>query len=109
MGAAPNAPSVFRQRNGPSAGGALRPPYGLCRKSTLDKARSLKSFHRDRLQLRWSYLFGASQASVTALSMMCRSTLWHLGQLKVRKSLPNALGSIAISFIGEPQAAQHGP
>jgi hypothetical protein len=55
------------------------------------------------------YFIGASQASVTALSMMCRSTLLHLGQLKVRKSLPNALGSIAISFIGELQAVQHGP
>jgi hypothetical protein len=41
--------------------------------------------------------------------MMCRSTLLHLGQLKVRKSWPNALGSIAVSFIGESQATQHGP
>jgi hypothetical protein len=55
------------------------------------------------------YFLGFSQASVTALSMMCRSTLLHLGQLKVRKSWPNALGSIAVNFIGEPQAVQHGP
>jgi hypothetical protein len=55
------------------------------------------------------YFIGCSQASVTALSMMCRSTLWHLGQLKVRKSWPNALGSIAVSFIGDSQAMQHGP
>jgi hypothetical protein len=54
-------------------------------------------------------LHRCSQASVTALSMMCRSTLLHLGQLKVRKSWPNALGSIAVSFIGELQAMQHGP
>jgi hypothetical protein len=46
------------------------------------------------------YFIGSSHASVTALSMMCRSTLLHLGQLKVRKSWPNAPGSIAISFIG---------
>ncbi len=55
------------------------------------------------------YFIGFSQASVTALSMMCRSILLHLGQLKVRKSWPNALGSIAVSFIGELQATQHGP
>jgi hypothetical protein len=55
------------------------------------------------------YFIGSSQASVTALSMRCRSTLLHLGQLKVRKSWPNALGSIAVSFIGELQAMQHGP
>jgi hypothetical protein len=55
------------------------------------------------------YFIGSSQASVTALSMRCRSTLLHLGQLKVRKSWPNALGSIALSFIGELQAMQHGP
>jgi hypothetical protein len=55
------------------------------------------------------YFIGASQASVTALSMMCRSILLHLGQPKVRKSWPNALGSIAVSFIGESQAMQHGP
>jgi hypothetical protein len=42
---------------------------------------------------RLPYFIGSSQASVTALSMMCRSTRLHLGQLKVRKSRPNALGS----------------
>jgi hypothetical protein len=50
--------------------------------------------------------FGFSQISVTALSMRCRSTLLHAGQVNVRKSWPAVLGSIAVSFIGEPQA-QH--
>jgi hypothetical protein len=75
----------------------------------LDKQRSRKWFQGDLSQLKRPYFFGASQASVTALSIMCRSTLLHPGQLKVRKSWPNALGSIAISFMGEPQAVQHGP
>jgi hypothetical protein len=52
---------------------------------------------------------GASQASVTALSIMWRSTLLHSGQVNVRKSWPVLLGSIAESFIGEPQAVHCGP
>jgi hypothetical protein len=60
-------------------------------------------------QLRRSYFFGASQASVTALSMICRSTLWHCGQANVRRSWPNALGSIAVNLMGEPQAVHCGP
>jgi hypothetical protein len=55
------------------------------------------------------YFLGASQASVTALSIMCRSSLLHCGQVKVRKSWPNALGSIAVNFIGESHAAHCGP
>jgi uncharacterized membrane protein YfcA len=53
--------------------------------------------------------FGSSQASVTAISMICRWTLAQRGQVKVRKSLPVSLGSIAVSFIGEPQAVHSGP
>jgi hypothetical protein len=53
--------------------------------------------------------FGRSHASVTALSMMCFWTLLHLGQENVRKSWPTLLGSIAESFIGEPQAVHCGP
>jgi hypothetical protein len=60
-------------------------------------------------QLRRSYFFGASQASVTALSMICRSTLWHCGQANVRRSWPNALGSIAVNLMEEPQAVHCGP
>jgi hypothetical protein len=40
---------------------------------------------------------------------MCRCTLWHCGQVKVRRSWPNALGSIAVNFIGESHAAHCGP
>lgn len=60
-------------------------------------------------QERTVYLFGADQASVTALSMMCRCARLHCGQLNVRKSWPPKLGSIAASFIGEPQAVHCGP
>jgi hypothetical protein len=55
------------------------------------------------------FFFGASQASVTALSIMCRSTLLHRGHPKVRKSRPNELGSIAVNFIGELQLVHCGP
>jgi hypothetical protein len=55
------------------------------------------------------YFFGATQASVTALSMMCRWTLLHNGQAKVRRSWPHMLGSIAVNLIGEPQAVHCGP
>jgi hypothetical protein len=48
--------------------------------------------------------FGASQASVTLASMICRCTLAQCGQVKVRKSRPISLGSMAESFIGDPQA-----
>jgi hypothetical protein len=48
--------------------------------------------------------FGASQASVTALSMICRCTLLHCWQWKVRRSWPVLLGSMAVSLMGEPQA-----
>jgi hypothetical protein len=53
--------------------------------------------------------FGASHASVTALSTMCRSTLLHSGHVNVRKSWPVLLGSMAESFIDEPQAVHCGP
>src|ERR1700730_419863 len=53
--------------------------------------------------------FGAIQASVTELSITCRCTLLHSGQVNVRKSWPNAPGSIAASFMGEPQAVHCGP
>jgi uncharacterized protein (DUF4415 family) len=53
--------------------------------------------------------FGSNQASVTAVSMMCRSTLLHCGHVKVRRSLPVQLGSIADNFMGEPQAVHCGP
>jgi hypothetical protein len=33
----------------------------------------------------------------------------HCGQAKVRKSWPDALGSIAVNLIGEPQAMHCGP
>jgi hypothetical protein len=56
-----------------------------------------------------AYFLGASQASVTALSIRCRCSLWHCGQVKVRRSWPSALGSIAVNFIGEPQAVHCGP
>jgi hypothetical protein len=52
---------------------------------------------------------GFNHASVTALSMTCRWTLLHCGQVKVRRSRPVLLGSIADSFIGEPQAVHCGP
>jgi hypothetical protein len=41
--------------------------------------------------------------------MMCRSTLLHCGQVKVRRSLPVQLGSIADNFMGESQAVHCGP
>lgn len=41
--------------------------------------------------------------------MMCRWILWHCGQVNVRKSWPDALGSIAVSFIAELQAVHCGP
>jgi len=40
---------------------------------------------------------------------MCRWTLLHSGQVNVRKSWPNVLGSIAVNLIGEPQAVHCGP
>jgi hypothetical protein len=55
------------------------------------------------------YFLGASQASVTALSIRCRCSLLHCGQVKVRRSWPNALGSIAVNFIGESHAVHCGP
>jgi hypothetical protein len=64
------------------------------------------SFHRN---LRGEVCFGATQASVTALSITCRWTLLHSGQVNVRKSWPNVLGSIAVNLIGEPQAVHCGP
>jgi len=64
------------------------------------------SFHRN---FRGEGCFGAIQASVTALSIMCRWTLLHSGQVNVRKSWPNVLGSIAVNLIGEPQAVHCGP
>jgi hypothetical protein len=64
------------------------------------------SFHRN---LRGEVCFGATQASVIALSITCRWTLLHSGQVNVRKSWPNVLGSIAVNLIGEPQAVHCGP
>ena len=64
------------------------------------------SFHRN---FRGEVCFGAIQASVTALSITCRWTLLQCGQANVRKSWPNALGSIAVNLIGEPQAVHCGP
>jgi hypothetical protein len=61
------------------------------------------SFHRNEA------CFGAIQASVTALSITCRWTLLHSGQVNDRKSWPNVLGSIAVNLIGEPQAVHCGP
>ena len=43
------------------------------------------SFHRN---LHGEVCFGATQASVTALSITCRWTLLHSGQVNVRKSWP---------------------
>jgi hypothetical protein len=57
--------------------------------------------------LRGEVCFGAIQASVTALSITCRWTLLHSGQVNVRKS--NVLGSIAVNLVGEPQAVHCGP
>jgi hypothetical protein len=59
--------------------------------------------------LRGEVCFGAIQASVTALSITCRWTLLHSGQVNVRKSWPGLLGSIAVNFISEPQAVHCGP
>jgi hypothetical protein len=53
--------------------------------------------------------FGSNHASVTALSMICRWTLLQCGQVNVRKSRPLSLGSIAVSFIGDPHAVHCGP
>ena len=64
------------------------------------------SFHRN---FRGEGCFGAIQASVTALSIMCRWPLLHSGQANVRKSWLNVLGSIAVNLIGEPQAVHCGP
>jgi hypothetical protein len=65
------------------------------------------SFHRN---FRGEGCFGAIQASVTALSIMCRWTVLHSGQVNVRKSWPTtAPGSIAVNLIGEPQAVHCGP
>jgi hypothetical protein len=52
---------------------------------------------------------GFDQATVTVLSIMCPCTRLQCGQVKIRKSWPNAPGSIAVSFIGEPQAVHCGP
>jgi hypothetical protein len=101
----------------------------ICRSTDFREAAAIKRFrvlsdsgYRDGLSVRLgtpkrsppppaegSYFFGASHASVTALSMMCRSTLLHRGQPNVRKSWPNELGSIAVNFIGEPQVVHCGP
>jgi hypothetical protein len=51
----------------------------------------------------------SGQASVVALSIICRWTLLQCWQVNVRKSWPAELGSIAVSFIGEPQAVHWGP
>jgi hypothetical protein len=64
------------------------------------------SFYRN---LRGEVCFGAIQASVTELSITCRWTLLHFGQVNVRKSWPNAPGSIAVNLIGELQAVHYGP
>jgi hypothetical protein len=63
----------------------------------------------DRQNSRRRYFLGASQGSVTALSITCRCSLLHCGQLKVRRSWPNAPGSIAVNFIGDPHAVHCGP
>jgi hypothetical protein len=52
---------------------------------------------------------GFAQATVTVLSIICPCTHLQCGQVKVRKSWPSALGSIAVNFIGEPQAVHCGP
>jgi hypothetical protein len=41
--------------------------------------------------------------------MICRWTLLQCEQVNVRKSWPVSLGSIAVSFMGEPQAVHSGP
>src|SRR6202158_2589463 len=64
------------------------------------------SFYRN---WRGEVCFGAIQASVTVLSITCRWTLLHSWQVNVRRSWPNALGSIAVNLIGEPQAVHCGP
>ena len=51
----------------------------------------------------------SSHASVTALSMMCCWTLLQCGQVNVRRSLSASPGSIAVNFMGEPQAVHCGP
>jgi hypothetical protein len=52
---------------------------------------------------------GSIHASVTALSMTCRWTLWHWGQANVRRSWPLSLGSIAVNLMREPHAVHCGP
>ena len=51
---------------------------------------------------------GCSHSSVTALSIMCRSTLLHFSQVNVRRSWPNPPGSIAVNVIGESQSIHCG-
>jgi hypothetical protein len=52
---------------------------------------------------------GANQAAVKALSMMYCWTLLHAGQPNVRRSFSISPGSIAVSFIGDPQTVHCGP
>jgi hypothetical protein len=54
-------------------------------------------------------LAGASQASVTALSMKRCSLLLHCGQANDRTSWPHMLGSITVNLMGELQALYSGP
>jgi hypothetical protein len=54
-------------------------------------------------------LAGASQASVTALSMKRCSLLLHCGQANDRTSWPHMLGSITVNLMGELQALHNGP
>jgi hypothetical protein len=51
---------------------------------------------------------GFSHSSVTALSMMCRSTLLHFSQVNARRSWPSPPGSIAVNVIGESQSMHCG-
>jgi hypothetical protein len=51
----------------------------------------------------------SDHASVMALSMTWRWTFLQCGQVNVRRSWPVSLGSIAASFMGEPQAVHSGP
>jgi hypothetical protein len=74
----------------------VAPPY-LITAPSIEEQRLSRGFPG-------GYFFAANQASVTALSMMCRWILLHCGQVNVRKSWPSPLGSIAVNLIGEPQA-----
>jgi hypothetical protein len=70
---------------------------------------SLANLVSDRVSVtgldgRW----GSSHSSVTALSIMCRSTLLHFSQVNIRRSWPNPPGSIAINVIGESQSMHCG-